>query len=536
MRRIPEAGLVKKLLTLFLLIALRATAQVNYGELRLKIADPSGAGIQASVELTCAGNGYDETFTSDPSGTLAVQTMPYGVYQIQIKRPGFAPYTTSVELRSALPVAENIRLTLASVLTNVTVEDRTTLIDPYYPASVMQIGAKQIQERLSSLPGRSVQDLVNTQPGWLYEGNAVLHPRGSEYQTQFVIDGIPLTDNRSPSFGPEIEADDLDSVSIYTAGYPAEYGRKMGGVVELNTRRQTDAGLHGQLVLSGGSYDSASAYGQLQKVWGRNTLSGTASGGTTAHYLNPVVPENFTNTGTPVISPPDTSATSPRGIASASTCVMSSPASSSRTNFCSSRPARCRTETTSRPWASSTISTSSLPIALIALAGMVRDNANDLYSNAKSTPIIAFQKNDFREGYFKGTLSLHHHRIMNGSSGSSRTQPFFMKTSTTASLIRRVRSGHATALTFAAQRPDLEQSAFVEDMIQPGELDLQRWLALGPLSAPSQSERVQPPGLRWPLSAFARHGASCLLRSHLSDAVLRKHPDLQLSPDRCAQR
>ena len=50
---------------------------------------------------------------------------------------------------------------------------------------------------------------MNSQPGWLYEGNAVLHPRGSEYQTQFVVDGIPLTDNRSPSFGPEIEADDV---------------------------------------------------------------------------------------------------------------------------------------------------------------------------------------------------------------------------------------------------------------------------------------------------------------------------------------
>ena len=96
---------MKKLLTLFPLVALRATAQVNYGELRLRIADPSGAGIQASVELSCAGDGYDETFTSDSSGKLAVQTMPYGVYQIQVKKPGFAPYTTSVELRSALPVA-----------------------------------------------------------------------------------------------------------------------------------------------------------------------------------------------------------------------------------------------------------------------------------------------------------------------------------------------------------------------------------------------------------------------------------------------
>src|ERR1700680_1991260 len=36
------------------------------------------------------------------------------------------------------------------------------------------------------------------------------------------------------------------------------------------------------------------------------------------------------------------------------------------------------------------------------LRGMVRDNSNDLYSNPSSTPIIVFQHNSFREGYFKG--------------------------------------------------------------------------------------------------------------------------------------
>ena len=126
----------------------------------------------------------------------------------------------------------------------------------------------------------------------------MLHPRGSEYQTQFVLDGIPLTDNRSPSFGPEVEADDVNSMSIYTAGFPAEYGRKMGGVVEINTKRETAAGLHGQLILSGGSYDTAAGFGHVQDVWGKNTLTGTASGSMTSHYLNPVVPENFTNKGT----------------------------------------------------------------------------------------------------------------------------------------------------------------------------------------------------------------------------------------------
>ena len=113
-----------------------------------------------------------------------------------------------------------------------------------------------------------------------------------------MVDGIPLIDNRSPSFGPEIEADDIDSLTIYTAGIPAEYGRKMGGVIEVNTLRDIQPGLHGQLVLSGGSFDTGGAFASAQDSWGHNTVGVSASGNMTARYLNPVVPENYTNRGT----------------------------------------------------------------------------------------------------------------------------------------------------------------------------------------------------------------------------------------------
>src|SRR5215475_11999946 len=159
---------------------------------------------------------------------------------------------------------------------SVTVSAANTLIDPEQAGSVKQIVSDSIKNRVGSLPGRSIQDLVNSQPGWLYEGNAVLHPRDSEYQTQFVVDGIPLTDNRSPSFGPQIEADDVQSISIYTAGIPAEYGRKMGGVIEVNTVENTQPGFHGDLVLGGGSFDSAGAFADGQYTWGKNTLGGSA--------------------------------------------------------------------------------------------------------------------------------------------------------------------------------------------------------------------------------------------------------------------
>ena len=272
-------------------------AQVSRGDLRLRVTDPAGLGMKASVTVAAGENEFRSEFTTNDAGEASVKMLAYGIYSVEVSRTGFATVAERVDIRSAVPTELVVRLAVASVNTQVDVS-ATPIIDPYRTSSVMEIGTQQIDDRVGSLPGRSVQDLVNSQPGWLYEGNSVLHPRGSEYQTQFVVDGIPLTENRSPGFGPEIEADDLDSLSIYTAGIPAEYGRKMGGIVELNTHHEAGTGMHGQAVLPGGSYDTASAYAAGQDAWGKNFVSASASGSMSAHYLNPVVPENYTNRGT----------------------------------------------------------------------------------------------------------------------------------------------------------------------------------------------------------------------------------------------
>lgn len=213
-------------------------AQVNTGELRLRVTDATGLGLKASVTVSSDDNHYRKECVTDDGGTVRLKTLGYGIYLLTAETPGFAASSTLVEVRSAIPVEHTIMLEIGQVNSVVRVNDVASLIDRNPASSSMRIGSQQIETRVASLPGRSVQDLVDSQPGWLYEGNAVLHPRGSEYATQFVIDGIPLTDNRSPSFGPELEADDVESMSIYTAGFSAEYGRKMGGVIELNTKRE----------------------------------------------------------------------------------------------------------------------------------------------------------------------------------------------------------------------------------------------------------------------------------------------------------
>jgi outer membrane cobalamin receptor len=450
------------------LCALPALGQVNTGELRLKVTDPTGAGVAAAVTIVSQGNQYSLSVATNAQGTADIHRVPYGVYLVTVRRQGFTAVSNTVQVGSALPIEHAVKLEVARVNTDVAVNAQETLIDPDLPSSIMQIGSRQIEDRVQSLPGRSVQDLVNTQPGWLYEGNTVLHPRGSENQTQFVIDGIPLTDNRSPSFGPEIGADDLESMSIYTAGFPAEYGRKMGGVVELNTKRNPNPGLHGQLILSGGTYDTLGSYGQLQETWGKNTLGATASGARSSHYLNPVVPENYTNNGTTG----DFSIRYERDFNERNRLITSVRHELSRFEIPNElvQQDAGQLQTGDNFETMGTVNYQHIFSAdsLGSLEGMVRDNANDLYSNAQSTPIIAFQKNDFREGYFKGTYS-RHYRNQEFKAGIEVDTTFLHENFNY--LITdpdQFDPDTPPTLTFIDSRPDLEQSAFVEDLIRLG--------------------------------------------------------------------
>ena len=451
---------------LVFLLSLRLFCQSNSGELRLRVVDPSGAGTKATVQLTSPANEYRKTLVTGDQGNLDVQRVPYGIYELEIDQPGFAPLHDSIEIRSSLPIDRKLQLKLAAVNQSVMVSTAGTLIDPSEPGSVSQIGSELIKKKLGSVPGRDLQDLVNSQPGWLYEGNAVLHPRGSEYQTQFVVDGIPLTDNRSPSFGPEIEADDVESMSIYTAGIPAEYGRKMGGVVEVNTLQDSQAGLHGQIVLSGGSFDSGAAFGKGQYVWGKNTLGGSASGSSTQHYLNPVVPQNFSNTGT--VS--DFSVDYARELTPSDRMKFTVRHELARydiPNEMVQQAAGQRQDADNFE----TMGTTSLehtfsPYAMGELRGVVRDNSNDFYSNPESTPIIVSQHNWFREGYFKGAVTVDHGR--NEWKAGIESDNMFLNEMLNYNITDPTQfdPGSPTAFAYQANRPDLEQSGFVQDLLR----------------------------------------------------------------------
>ena len=253
-----------------LLLSVAGFSQSNTGELQIQVQDAQGLALPSVTVLTSEANQVAETLPTDRTGKLDVRHLPFGHYSLIVRRDGFVTASDAVDIESSIPKHSIVTLQLAPANSSVTVHPVPTLLDPSRAGASYRIGKQQIENRAASLPGRGLVDLVNTQPGWLYEGNAVLHPRGSEYQTQFVVNGIPLTENRSPGFGTQLEAADVQSMTIYTAGIPAEFGRKLGGVIEVNTVRNAQPGLHGTAVLSGGSFATSDGYLFTQYGWGQS--------------------------------------------------------------------------------------------------------------------------------------------------------------------------------------------------------------------------------------------------------------------------
>ena len=451
-----------------LLCAVAQFGQSDTGELRLTVADPSGLPIQSAVQLVSEANQLRRSLKTDPQGTLVERRLPFGTYHIDVQRDAFATFSALLEIRSALPTEYHVTLSLAPVQTQVTVSVEDTLLDLHRTSTTNRIGAETLQHRLTALPGRSLPELVNTQPGWLLEANGILHPRGSEYQTQYVVDGLPFTDNRSPSFAPEIEADDVHSMNILTAGYPAEYGRKLGGIIEVITAGDARPGFHGSLVASGGSFGTASGYAMGQYGWGRNTLSVSANLAHTDRYLDPPVEENFSNSGIGK----NIAAHFERELTDADRFVVI--VRRAHSSFlvpnerlqqeAGQRQDRTIQETVGQLSYQHIFS----PHVLADVRGMVRDLSAGLSSNPFATPILAQQDRGFREVYLKGTISAHvgaHEWKAGIDANLGAIRENFAYQITQSSFFD---PDTPPVFTFADRRHDREQALFVQDRMRLG--------------------------------------------------------------------
>src|ERR1700752_2924266 len=171
------------------------------------------------------------------------------------------------------------------------------MLEPDRTSSDTDISQTLLERPVGAAPSRAIESIVASTPGFVADDNGRMHPRGSESQVQYVIDGIPITDNMSAIFSTSIDTRTLRTVEVLTGGIPAEFGDKLAGVINVNTRSGLEGPTQGGISLSGGSFSTGEASADFSTHTKKFGFLTNLSASTSQRYLDPPTLDNFHNFG-----------------------------------------------------------------------------------------------------------------------------------------------------------------------------------------------------------------------------------------------
>ena len=225
------------------------------------VTDPSG-GVVASANVTIHNpvSGYERTTTTDASGNFSFANVPFNPYHLSVSATGFGAYAQDIDVRSSVPLALKIGLTLAGSSSTVTVEGGGDLLEnePTFHTDVdRSLFDKLPLESASS----SISSLVTlSTPGVAADSNGLFHGLGDHAENSFSVDGQPITDQQSKVFSNQLPIDAVQSLEVISGAPPAEFGDKTSLVIKATTRSGEGVTTpHGSVTASYGAFGTANA-------------------------------------------------------------------------------------------------------------------------------------------------------------------------------------------------------------------------------------------------------------------------------------
>ena len=174
----------------------------------------------------------ETTFGSatDTEGYYHILNVPPGFYDLKVNMIGYAQKTvTGIRVEIDLTAVIDVNLTVEAIEGQmITVQANQKLVKVDVASSQKSISSEQILE----MPVSSVSEVVG-----LSAGVSGLSVRGGgNNETQFMVDGLVLNDERTsePTTGIPLSA--VQDISLQTGGFGAEYRNARSGVINVVTK------------------------------------------------------------------------------------------------------------------------------------------------------------------------------------------------------------------------------------------------------------------------------------------------------------
>lgn len=253
---------------------------------------------RASVQLLRQNGGSMQTSSTAIDGRFHFAAVDAGPYTLKVEASGFYPVERSFVLRSRQPFSLAIELQPKQ-----TVQEKVEVRASYQTIDPQKTGSSYTftHEDLENLPepiADNTNDLVNNlMPGASDSHDNFLAVRGTEFSLHEFINGVSFLDNTQPQFSPGVSPQIFETVDLVTGGFPAEYGNRFGGVLDITTRSGANLAGHGDVNFRGATlenYDLNADYGG-QAGWLGYYLF--VDGFTSGRYLDPPEPKELYDFG-----------------------------------------------------------------------------------------------------------------------------------------------------------------------------------------------------------------------------------------------
>jgi hypothetical protein len=213
-----------------------AMAQEQVGSIEGTVVDKDGAVLPGvTVEAVNAG-GISLVAVTDIKGEFRFPRLVPSNYKLTAKLDGFVPSEVpNIDLKLGKALKVSFTLQQGTFQDTITVAADTVAIDVTQSATATSIS----REQLELLPkGRDFTSVVTQAAGASNEaflgGISVDGASGSE--NRYIIDGVNTTSPFQGLQGQNMITDFVEEVQVKSAGYAAEYGGSVGGVINAITK------------------------------------------------------------------------------------------------------------------------------------------------------------------------------------------------------------------------------------------------------------------------------------------------------------
>ena len=223
------------------------------------VVDPNGSPVAgADVTLTSQAQGFSRNLTTDANGAFRATLLPQGSYEVTISAPGYAEMSDTIAIRvgglanytfNAVQASETETIVVTGTAVQQLQFQQTTSglnVDVEDLVATLPVG-RNIESIIELAPTVVASDLDFRSPGGGGAGAAAIGG-SSAAENAFYINGLNITNFDTYLGGATVPFDFYQTVEVKNGGYPAEYGRATGGVVNAVTKSGTNEfefGIHG---------------------------------------------------------------------------------------------------------------------------------------------------------------------------------------------------------------------------------------------------------------------------------------------------